>query len=307
MLNQFQIIFGLIPDPYSYYTASGWLAAAAIIAAAAGVYAARQQRHAIRDANNANAAQQDAFAKHGVQWKVQDARRAGIAPEYALGASTISPSPTHTPDTSSSMIADAGQNISRAALASATQPDRDMTKALQAETLRGMKLDNQIKETQGLSQTGFPQNPAFPHPNGNVIPGQGNSPVKDVQLERTGMSRSSPYSEGGSIPSVGWAKTADGGLRPVPSTDIKNRIEDQIIPETAWAAQHLMAPNVGKGPKPPEDALPKGASDWRWSVSRQAWYPYSSKISDAEAQLYKNRFNRKYKEGYENPYEQMTY
>jgi len=222
-----------------------------------------------------NAAAQERFAKHGIQWKVADAKKAGVSPEYALGAPTTSFSPTYTGGQQGNMIADAGQNVARAALAVGTKEDRQLTSALQSETLRGMKLDNDIKQTQ-FSSVNRPGNPAFPSARGNMIEGQGNSPVKDVVLERTGMSRSTPHSEGGSIPSVGWAQTADGGLRPIPSQDIKNRIEDQFVPESMWAAQNLVAPNFGKGPKPPSDALPKG-KHWRWSVSRQAWYPTSGK------------------------------
>lgn len=244
------------------------------------------------EADKKNARQQERFAREGIRWKVQDAKAAGIAPEFALGASTYQASPTHTPTQSDSAIA--GQSIARAALATASQPDRDMTQALQAETLRGMRLDNDIKQTQGMTQTQYASNPAFPHARGNVIEGQGNSPVKDVPLERTGMSRSRPDSEGGSIPSVGWSKTADGGLRPVPSQDIKNRIEDQLIPETVWAAQNLVAPNIGKGPRPPEEALPKGAHMWRWSTSRQAWYPDNMKTSKNQTKWFKQKFKSEY-------------
>lgn len=39
--------------------------------------------------------QEDAM-QHGIQWKVEDAKRAGIHPIYALGAPTFSPSPVGT-------------------------------------------------------------------------------------------------------------------------------------------------------------------------------------------------------------------
>lgn len=263
-------ILGIVDTPN---IAVAWVWPA--IAAATAIGGMIMNKRSTDKANRKNAQLQKQFAREGIRWKVRDARAAGVSPEFALGAQPVSAAPSYTPDNSGSMIADAGQNISRAALASASEPDREMAKALQAETLRGMKLDNDIKMTQGMSRAGFAQNPPFPHPRGNVIEGQGNSPVKDVPLERTGMSNTRPDSEGGSIPSVGWAKTEDGGLRPVPSQDIKNRIEDQLIPETAWAAQYMLAPNVGKGTAPPKEALPKGATRWRWSVSRQAWYPTS--------------------------------
>lgn len=290
MLMSFLLqILGIVDTPNIIQS---WIPAALAAATAIGglMYNRREQQKA--DARNAR--QQKEFARHGIQWKIADAKRAGISPEFALGAQTYQASPTNTADQSGGLIADAGQNIARAALASGTKEDRATDAALKAETLRGMRLDNDIKETQAQSKTGFAQNPPFPHPSGNVIEGQGNSPVKDVALERTGMSKSTPHSEGGSIPQVGWAQTPDGGLRPVPSQDIKNRIEDQLVPETVWAAQNLVAPNIGKGPRPPQDALPPGAKMWRWSVSRQAWYPDKIKHDKKLDEFYKMKFHQKH-------------
>lgn len=225
-----------------------------------------------KEAAAKNAAAQKEFAKKGIQWRVEDARKAGISPEFALGGQTASFNPTYTGGRSGDMIADAGQNIARAALASSTKEDREMDAMMKAETLRGMKLQND-KIDPALTPINRPGNPAFPSQRGNVFPGQGDSPVKDVPLERTGQAPDARHSEGASIPSVGWAETADGGLRPVPSQDIKNRIEDQLIPETLWAAQHQLGPNFGKGSPPPKSALPKGYNYWRWSYKSQAYYP----------------------------------
>jgi len=216
-----------------------------------------------------NAAAQERYAKEGIRWKVADAKAAGISPEYALGASTHGFQPTYTGGNKGDMIADAGQNIARSVLASGTQADRELDQSLKRETLRGMTIENDLKvHGSGVNRPG---NPPFPHPNGNVMEGQGNSPVKDVPLERTGQSSTARHSEGASIPSVGWAETEDGGLRPVPSQDIKNRIEDQVVPETAWAVQHLAAPNFGKGATPPKSLLKPGER-WHFSISRQAFY-----------------------------------
>jgi hypothetical protein len=44
------------------------------------------------DANKANQQMQYDFAQKGIQWKVKDAKKAGIHPLYAMGASTQSPS-----------------------------------------------------------------------------------------------------------------------------------------------------------------------------------------------------------------------
>lgn len=61
-----------------------------------------------KEAKRNREAQYD-FAQHGVQWKVEDAQRAGVHPVYALGASTSSFSPVTSG--SSDMMASAGAQI----------------------------------------------------------------------------------------------------------------------------------------------------------------------------------------------------
>lgn len=275
------------------------LVGAAIIGAGSSLLGGMMSDKSSAEAANNNAAMQQRFAQHGIRWKMEDAKRAGISPEYALGASTHSFQPTYTGGQMGNAVADAGQNIARAALASSSAPDRQTDAALKAETLRGMKLDNDIKASQ-FTSVNRPGNPAFPDARGNMFPGQGNSPVKDVKLERTGQDPRNRHSEGGSLPSVGWAETADGGLRPIPSQDIKNRIEDQAIPETLWAAQHLIAPNVSMGPKPPQSALPKGYSGWSWSYKSQAYYPTKTKYGSAGKA--RDWFEKAKREANSNPY-----
>jgi len=268
-------------------------AAIAAAAAAAGSYFSKRDQ---AKAAARNAASQEHFARHGLQWKIEDAKKAGISPEFALGASTHSFAPTETGSDRGSIVADAGQNIARSVLATEDKGTRELNEALKAETLRGMRIDNDIKSTQ-MTSVNKPGNPAFPNPNfSNLVPGQAQSPVVDKALERTGQHPSARHSEGASIPSVGWAETDDGGLMPIPSQDIKNRIEDQAIPEAVWAARHLVGPNFGKGTKPPSSALPKGAIGWRWSMSRQAWYPQLKPKMDSKHMrnwIPENRFQNK--------------
>lgn len=106
----------------------------------------------------AHAAQQYAnqkeFAQQAIKWKVNDAKRAGIHPLYALGAQTTSYSPVtvgNTADTSmGSAIAAAGQDISRAALAGSTDKQRVSVyeKTLQSLSLEREHLNNQLLRSQ---------------------------------------------------------------------------------------------------------------------------------------------------------------
>ena len=75
-------------------------------------------------------------------------------------------------------------------------------------------------------------------------------------------SKGRPEIEAGSITSIGFARTAGGGLVPVPSKDVKERIEDQMAPELVWAGQAYGGPMLGNNKsKPPKKLLPKGAKD----------------------------------------------
>jgi len=64
------------------------------------------------------------FAQHGIRWKVEDAKAAGVHPLYALGASTAMPSPIAVSDSYGPSIVAAGQDVSRAMMASATAEER---------------------------------------------------------------------------------------------------------------------------------------------------------------------------------------
>lgn len=96
---------------------------------------------------------QKEFAKHGVSWKVADAREAGISPLVALGAQTHSFSPVYMPG-SDRGLKQMGQDLGRAIN---TYLDRDsrILRNLQIlkenEILRGLKIENDKKEIQPIS------------------------------------------------------------------------------------------------------------------------------------------------------------
>lgn len=227
----------------------------------------------------ANLAAQKEFAQNGLRWKVEDAKAAGIHPLYALGASTPSFSPVSlgtTPDQSmSTAMADMGQNISRAVSTTRTGPEKQLATIQLAQAqaqLDGSILDNQVKAVQ-LKNLSTPS-PSFPGTDSaNFIPGQGNSGVVRIKpSERSTTADGRPAQQAGWVPDVGYART-DSGLTPVPSTDVKERIEDQMIPELMWAARNLLAPNLGTARTPPKSMLPKGAESWSWSPYKQEWQP----------------------------------
>lgn len=110
----------------------------------------RQQAEMARQ----NIAMQKDFAQKGIQWKVQDARNAGIHPLYALGAQTHSFSPISvgtTPVTGvGAGIAAAGQDLSRAFAASASPSQRATAyeQAVQALSVERGQLENTLLKAQ---------------------------------------------------------------------------------------------------------------------------------------------------------------
>jgi hypothetical protein len=77
---------------------------------AGDILGGRKDRQSVRDTNSANIAMQKEFAQQGIGWKVADAKKAGIHPLFALGASTHSPSIALQP-TKGSAIKDIANQI----------------------------------------------------------------------------------------------------------------------------------------------------------------------------------------------------
>lgn len=145
-----------------------------LISAGVKLFAGHQTQKAQEESNRiamenaaVNRKMQQEFAENSIRWKVEDARRAGIHPLYALGANTVSFSPVsvgHVPETGlASGVASMGQDISRALHATRTGPERasavlDTAQQLQLENAG---LQNELLRTQIMkmkSQVG----PALP-------------------------------------------------------------------------------------------------------------------------------------------------
>lgn len=225
-----------------------------------------------------NADLQREFAQKGIRWKVRDAQAAGIHPLYALGAQTHSFQPVSAGDTLGS-LSNMGQDISRAVEATRTAPEK------QDQTLRMLQLERAHLENQ-LIRSQIAQNalasrtpPMAMAGDPYLMNGQTSSGlIKDSPMKRTMSSPTNPAQEPGAIPGVGWERTESGGLAPVPSADVKQRIEDMIIPEMMWSARQLLAPNFGGGSRPPQSLLKPGFV-WEWDYTDQSWKQVRNPVS----------------------------
>lgn len=135
------------------------------------------------------------FARHGISWRVQDAKEAGLHPLAALGSFPSSASPVVLEDPMGKSIADAGQDISGAAQRVQTTDQRLSTR-LQQELLAS-EIRNKDAETQAIiSRTNrgamensgppmpgvYNENTGLPIGQDPAVPGTG-LPVGQVELK----------------------------------------------------------------------------------------------------------------------------
>lgn len=200
-------------------------------------------RNAQEKANEKNAALQREFAQNGIQWKMEDAKKAGVHGLYALGAQTMSASPSYVGDTSlGSAVAASGQSVSRAAHAASTAPTKTAVAMEQLALERGA-LENELLRSQ-IAQTRQISAPHAPMSTDQFfMPGQGDSGwIKQVPHEITSSKPGQPFAEAGTIPELGFSRTALGGFAPVMSKDFKDRSEDDLLAELAWHFRNNIIP-----------------------------------------------------------------
>lgn len=253
---------------------------AALIAGGASLLGGLLSNKSNRENAEGNAALQREFAQQGIQWKVEDARRAGIHPLYALGAQTHSFSPIAVQDSVGSSVASAGQDISRAVLASADQQERKEAEtrmfmleaarrsdervyraAQEAREERRLALDETnatIRNTVLLDQLKRQRAPGT----GPGIPksddGQGDArgkfdrgQIKLKPAEQTARDPVRPSAEAGSSPMWRRMETAPGVFRdfPTPDANIDSEIMWTWLAAQAYIDKFVSEKFFGGAPK----------------------------------------------------------
>lgn len=126
------------------------------------------------------------FAQNGIQWKVADAKKAGIHPLFALGAPTQSYSPISTGSLGDA-VSNMGQDLGRAADAvrKPVQKVDAYVAKLQALQLERGSLENQLLRAQIINENRVPgQAIPFGAGQASVIPGQSAGAPKVLQNRR---------------------------------------------------------------------------------------------------------------------------
>lgn len=218
------------------------------------------------------------FAENGIRWKVEDAKRAGIHPLYALGANTHSFSPVSVGGSSySEGFREMGQNINRGIDAAMNTDQKELNKLSIASAkadLDGKVIENQIKASELARLNSSPTVGVPAGSADNFIPGQGNSGplVKVKPMERTASQTGRLAQEAGWRPDVAYSRT-DTGLTPVVPETLAESMEDDIIGKIFWRIRNQLVPNFSGEGSPAKSQLPKGKNFWGWNHLRQEWQP----------------------------------
>lgn len=94
------------------------------IGAAASLLGGRESSQANAAAMRENMAFQREFAQHGVRWRVEDAKAAGLHPLYAMGFQPPMAAPIAFPDAKGPALAEAGQQVGAAVAAAMNNSER---------------------------------------------------------------------------------------------------------------------------------------------------------------------------------------
>jgi hypothetical protein len=219
-------------------------------------------------------AMQRQFAKNAIQWKAEDAKKAGIHPIYAMGANTVSYQPQQVGDMG---IAAAGQDIGRAIDTGLTSNERISSRLsslqIQRAELENLKLASEI---QLMKQPGHPPAPVTENP---IIPGQGTAAppvVKPQEVMGHGENRATgplpkPETEWSTVPLPGGLY----GYTPLPSKDTAEQMESSFAAPVEYWIRNSLAPRLGLnyGAKPPSSWLPKGYDYWSMNPATGVWTP----------------------------------
>lgn len=212
-----------------------------------------------REINETNVDVSREYAQSGIQWRVADAKAAGIHPLVALGSNyqpsaPISVGSSALPDAFSSM----GQSLGRAADSVLTREERNKKTQLDALTLERASLENELLRSQ-ISTVNRANNPTLPSFSGDstVLPGQSDGRVKIVPNELVSSDRLGK--DAGTLNTYSHSVNHDGSVSVLPSKDAKDLMEDMGPLPWVWYARTAL----NRPPKPKE--MPRKGYTWVWN------------------------------------------
>jgi len=218
---------------------------------------------------------QKEFAQNGIQWKVEDAKAAGLHPLAALGAQTLSYSPVQVgQDNLGAGLASAGQDIGRAIDATRSQSGKvdAYTKTVQDLNVRRMGLENEILASKLATTHQTGGTPPMPTAGDrHLIEGQAQSGLVNRQpLKVDSNAINQPSLEAGSITDMGTSRTTDGWA-PVMSKDFKDRGEEDLGAMISWNIRNRILPSMGFNYNPPKEIKLDNGEMWYFNPIKQQY------------------------------------
>lgn len=227
-------------------TQRGWAWLSWAIPAAAQAASALSGQDANRKAANRNIDMQREFAQNGIQWRVADAKAAGIHPLYALGGGGASFSPVQS--VGGLDLTGMGQDLGRAFLQGQTQDqrndalgdfikrqeaaqeDRDFTRASRRLELeeRNARIAGQVINNENAAMQQMAERQRLFRLNqqvGPALPSSLDDQVKVKPSEVTSRSRFDAGSTAGSHAASDRVEIAPGEFVRLPTTDQGERLE----------------------------------------------------------------------------------
>lgn len=191
------------------------------------------------------------FAKNQLQWRAEDARKAGIHPLAAMGGQTYTPSANIA---GGGGMADVGGNLAQMGqdIGRAIKAGQDKyTRQVQEITLENLKTDSAMKKLQ-LQQAMKSANqqiaPAVPNP----VKEQTNPSGKIRKVNSDVMSSIGRGAvQAGQPPAYRWVKTGKEEYQPVLSEQMKQSEEETPGAFTSWIEMRFKAGKLDKPFKAP--------------------------------------------------------
>lgn len=240
------------------------------------------------DLNERDFQWQKQLATDGIQMRVNDARKAGLHPLFALGGGQagFTPPPLSVGmgspsefgpgggDNLGSSLSNMGQGVSRALSAAAgpkerAQEDINYERERRWQEMQARDLDIQMKHADLALKTAQ-LGPPLPRPGDPMTVSNKLGTYEVKPNEVTTANPSAPFiAAGPGQPSVDFHRMADGGLMPAPPKSLN--IEEVSSPGyMTWMTQNKLLPFTGSG-APTAAHLPKGAYRWQWNG--MTWLP----------------------------------
>lgn len=213
---------------------------AALLGAGASLYGGRKSQKSNNKNMDKNVKYQKQFAQQGIQWKVNDAKAAGLHPLYAMGANTASFSPVAVQDSMGPAWANAGQDLSRAMYSAADSATRGVSKQMAGLQLERAGLENELLRAQiaklGSAQVGPPSPTAanpFPVGPGDVV----TRDLVEVEPSRITSARSDDPSVAAGPAGPAYIERDFGGFKAnVLAGDVTESLDDLEIAKYAALA-----------------------------------------------------------------------